>query len=335
MRVSELVKEYVAFKRALGFLFQTNEHLLQAFSRSVGEQTEIAEVSGEQILKFLHGTGPLTRTWHGKHNALTGLYRYAISRDYLQQSPLPKVVPKLPPTIVPYIYSHEELKRLIAATNSYQRHRSSLAPATVRVMLLLLYGAGLRGCEAVSLKLGDVDLPNALMTIRNTKFNKSRLVPLGQQLTQELVDYAEDRKRSGHALDDDAPFFVLRTGAVVNHNTLQGAFQRLREQAGIQRHDGARYQPRLHDLRHTFAIHRLISWYQQGEDVQRLLHHLSVYMGHVHIAATQVYLTMTPELLDLANTRFKRYALGEGSHEHPSNDITRSLDSAVSSGIFD
>ena len=96
--------------------------------------------------------------------------------------------------------------------------------------------------------------------------------------------------------------------------TLEDAFQRLREHAGVRRSDGARYQPRLHDLRHTFAVHRLTEWYRQGADVQRLLHHLSVYLGHAHLAATQVYLTMTPELLQQAGTRFERYARGEDGH---------------------
>ena len=332
MNISTLVTEYVTFKQALGFRFQTNANILQGFIRFIGKDTEMTSISNEQIAEFLQGSGALTRTWHVKHNTLVGLYRYAVRRGYLTSTPLPRVVPKLPPTIVPYIYSPQELKRLIDATDFYQRNRSSMPPETVRMIILLLYGAGLRGGEAVALKLGDVDLAQALITVRNSKFNKSRLVPLGQPLTQELVRYAKQRQHWSHS-NKDAPFFVIRTGAAVNHSTLQGAFQRLRHHAQIQRHDGARYQPRLHDLRHSFAVHRLIAWYQQGEDVQRLLHPLSVYMGHVNIADTQVYLTMTPELLDLANTRFQQYALGGNSDEHQLCALTRSLDSTISAGI--
>jgi integrase len=97
--------------------------------------------------------------------------------------------------------------------------------------------------------------------------------------------------------------------------TLQNAFKRLRNHAGIHRTDGGRYQPRLHDLRHTFAVHRLTSWYQQGADVQRLLPNLSVYLGHINVASTQVYLTMTPELLQEASARFESYARREASDE--------------------
>jgi site-specific recombinase XerD len=92
---------------------------------------------------------------------------------------------------------------------------------------------------------------------------------------------------------------------------LHRAFARLREQAGVRRSDGGRYQPRMHDLRHAFAVHRLTEWYRQGADVQRLVHHLSVYLGHRCLADTQVYLTLTPELLQQAGTRFERYACQE------------------------
>jgi site-specific recombinase XerD len=84
--------------------------------------------------------------------------------------------------------------------------------------------------------------------------------------------------------------------------------------AGVRRKDDASEQPRLHDLRHAFAVHRLTAWYREGADVQRLLHHLSVYLGHAHLANTQIYLTMTPELLQQAGTRFERYARGGDSH---------------------
>jgi len=100
----------------------------------------------------------------------------------------------------------------------------------------------------------------------------------------------------------------------MNQYTIERIFQRVRKSAGIRRLDGARYQPRLHDLRHTFAVHRLTSWYRQGLDVQRLLPHLTVFLGHAHLAGTSVYLSMTPELLRAANTRFERYAKGEEAH---------------------
>jgi integrase/recombinase XerD len=183
-------------------------------------------------------------------------------------------------------------------------------PITLRAIVLLLYGTGLRVHEALSLNHEDIDLPNGLLTVRHTKFFKSRLVPFSQSLTRILSDYAA-RHGTVATMPPATPFFTRRNGARVLQTSLEGCFRRLCEHAGIRRDDGARYQPRLHDLRHSFAVHRLTSWYRQGADVQKLLPKLSVYLGHAYLAATQVYLSMTPELLAEANARFERYA-GKG-----------------------
>jgi site-specific recombinase XerD len=182
-------------------------------------------------------------------------------------------------------------------------------------MILLLYGAGLRVSEAVALPLGDVDLPNALLTVRNTKFHKTRLVPLGADLQQVLAQYLAQRQAAGHSHCLGTPFFVLRRGTPVSVQIVEQNFRCLCAYAGVRRSDGARYQPRLHDLRHSFAVHRLTSWYRQGADVQMLLPSLSTYLGHVNLAATQVYLTMTPELLQEASRRFQQYAFEERYHD--------------------
>jgi integrase/recombinase XerD len=186
----------------------------------------------------------------------------------------------------------------------------------LRTLILLLYAAGLRLGEAVALNRGDVDLAAAVITIRRTKFYKSRLVPFGTHLGQALVRYAVTRPGYvARSPQGDAPFFTTRTGARVKKTTIQGAFQRLREHTGIRRPDGGRCHPRLHDLRHTFAIHRLTSWYRQGADVQNLLPHLSTYLGHASLRGTQVYLSMTPELLHEAAARFDHYVWKEDHDE--------------------
>jgi integrase len=177
-------------------------------------------------------------------------------------------------------------------------------------MILVYYGAGLRLCEATNLTRADVDLSGSILTIRNTKFGKTRLVPVGPQLGRALVQYDRTRQKGRPA---DAPFFTATAGGHVQPNTLGINFRILCDRAGICRTD-ARQQPRIHDLRHTFAVHRLTSWYQQGADVQRLLHQLSVYLGHVCLRYTQVYLSMTPELLREASQRFERYAGKERRH---------------------
>ena len=269
----------------------------------------------KSVSSFLAGAGPLTRNWHRKYTALRVFYRYAVSRGYVRSVPLPTTIPKQPPSLVPYIYSREELRRLLVATATNRDPRFVIEPITLRTILLLLYGAGLRASEALNLNLADVDLITAVLTVRLSKFFKSRLVPLGPQLAQALMAYSTWRGSTASAAEGTAPFFVRRTGERISYNTLEGTFRRIRARAGLRRTDGGRYQPRLHDLRHTFAVHRLIAWYRQGAEVQQVLPQLSAYLGHTCLAATQVYLTITPELLQEAGTLFERYAGTEAADD--------------------
>ena len=315
MKLLKAVTNYVAYRKALGELFLTNERILKSFVRAIGQRSNLSEVKLRQVDKFLRGTGHLTSSWHIKHQSLRGFYCYVMSRGYVKKSPLPTVIPKRPPPFVPYIYTRQELRSLLDASLTYQKNRGRLEPYMVRTLLLLLYGAGLRIKEAISLTLADVDLNQSLLTIRETKFHKTRLVPLGRQLNQSLSQYAVRRQREDYSHDPEVPFFINRKGKFINQYTIENAFQRIREKAGIRRTDGASYQPRLHDLRHTFAVHRLTTWYKQGANVQKWLPVLSVYLGHHRLAATSVYLTMTPALLHQANLRFENYALKEDSHD--------------------
>jgi integrase/recombinase XerD len=312
MKLSELTAQYVAHKQSMGMRFCTEQRTLKSFCRAMGD-IAMAEVQAASVLAFMAGTGPVTRDWHRKRDVLVGFYRFAISRGYCAVSPLPTVVPKRPPAFVPYIYSHGELQRLLEATSWCEHPHSNVGADTYRTLILLLYGAGLRISEALALTLSDVSLSTALIQIRESKFYKTRLVPIGPDLVNVLTRYANQHKND-HSAQPDTPFFVSRIGNGMTRATAEAIFRQVRRYAGVQRLDGARFQPRLHDLRHSFAVHRLISWYRQGADVQRLLPQLATYLGHAHIAATQRYLTMTPELLREASQRFERYAW-EGAHE--------------------
>ena len=311
MNINDLVTHFVAFRRTLGERCGTNEHILRSFCRAIGPRTRVNRIRAKAVAAFLNGNGRITRAWHGKYAALKGCFQFAVSRGDLDKVPLPTEVPKRPPTLVPYIYSRAEIRRLLDAIPSYRRVPSHMEPTTLRAILLLLYGAGLRRGEALKLSFADVDLANSLLTIRNTKFFKSRLVPISADLTKVLSDYARWRVATHPSADTTSAFFLDKQGKAVHRCTLDNAFKRLREHAGVRRSDGGRYQPRLHDLRHAFAVHRLTEWYRQGADVQRLVYHLSVYLGHAHLTDTQVYLTLTPELLQKANMRFERYARKE------------------------
>jgi integrase/recombinase XerD len=314
MNINDLVMRYVAFRRTLGEQCIITEKTLRAFCRAIGPQTPVTQIRLKTVAAYLAGSGPITRYWHFKHSALKGLFQFAVSRGLLKNAPLPTEVPKCPPTLVPYIYSRPEIRRLLDAIPFFRRPDIRVEPQTLRGMLLLLYGAGLRRGEALRLSIADVDLANSLLTIRNTKFYKSRLVPIGADLTKVLHDYACWRVVAHPSVGASNTFFVDKRGEAVHRCALDNAFKRLRKHAGVRRSDGGRFQPRLHDLRHTFAVHRLTEWYRQGANVQRLVYHLSVYLGHLGLRDTQVYLTMVPELLQQAGTRFERYACKEDDH---------------------
>jgi integrase/recombinase XerD len=302
MKLNRLIAQYVTFRNALGTKFEASGSVLHTFARAVGEGRHVGNVNAHQVVTFLNRSGPTTRNWHRKYSVLGGLFQYAVSRGYISASPMPPTVRKLPERYKPYIYSPEELRRLLDGTAASQRRRFHIEAHTFRSLLLLLYGAGLRVGEARRLNLEDVDLKQAILTIRDTKFYKTRLVPLGKELNDVMVRYAEQRRKAGHPQNADAPFFVTRRGVRLAHYVLDRNFKRLRARAHIRREDGARYQPRLHDLRHTAAVHRLTAWYREGQDVQRLLPLLSTYLGHASIACTQ------------ASKLFARYVFGEVSH---------------------
>lgn len=314
MTLNDTVLQYVAFRKSMGEEFDSAASLLKTFCRRMGGDIELADITAEHVQAFLVGTGPLSGYCRRKYDVLRGLYRYAISRGLVNHAPLPSTVPQAP-RFEPYIYTEDEVRRLLTGCASCLNPPRKLEPHTLRAILLLLYGAGLRIGEAVALTVADVDVPDAVITIRNTKFHKTRLVPLGPQLNQVIAHYATCREAAGHSTDGEASFFVLRRGAATSVPIIECAFRRLCRHVGVYRNDGARYQPRLHDLRHGFAVNRLTSWYRQGADVQKLLPLLATYMGHVKLSATQVYLTMTPELLHEASLRFEQYACQGVRHD--------------------
>jgi integrase/recombinase XerD len=311
MNLQLLIEQYIAYRRSLGEQQGANGGTLRQFGRFIGAGVEVADVHPDQVNAFLAGTGPITLTWHTKLSVLRPFYQYAISREYIAESPLPSVIPKRPPAFVPHIYSVEEMRRLLHAAKSDNRYRAGIRPETMHTILLVLYSSGLRIQELIDLDRADVNFTDSLMKVRQSKFGKTRLVPFGPQLHRALQDYSKQRPGD----TGECPFFTTRYARRIKTDTLQHNYRIICEHAGVRRTDSARYQPRIHDLRHTFAVHRLTSWYRQGADVQKLLPFLSVYLGHVHIRATQVYLTMTPELLEEANNRFQQYAMKEVCHD--------------------
>jgi integrase/recombinase XerD len=313
MTTSELIKAYLAARRAHGVKLTTGERALYQFARETGDRP-LAKVTREEVAKFLHGSA-LSATWRTRYGLLAGLYRFAIARGHVAVSALPEERPRLPPPLTPYVYSSDELQRLLDAAAVLESPRSPLQALTYRTLLLLLYGAGLRVSEAIGLTLGNVDIPERVLTIRETKFYKSRLVPIGQRLACALATYIERRGALPTPLGDQSAFLSARYGQRLIYQRVVMFFQRVRASAGIVCPHGEPRPPRLHDLRHTAVVHRVLAWYRDGKDVQQLLPHLATYLGHASIDSTQQYLQMTPELLHEASLRFAAYAQVDAKKE--------------------
>lgn len=310
MKLDQLINKYITFKRALGFHFKVPGEILKSFSRAMGN-VEITAVKPHAVQSFLAGKGSITSFWHQKFGVLARFYHFLIVRNYIDYIPLPRTIPKRPEPMRPYIYTVEELRRLLAVTDRLQSPLSPLRANTFRMLIITLYGTGLRIGEALSLTLADINLSESLITVRSGKFFKTRLVPIGPRLTDMLRNYEKKRRKLRCPQGENSAFFATRSGNPLTYDQARRVFPILRNLAGIHREKEARYQPRVHDIRHTTAVHRLIAWYRQGADVQHLLPLLSTYLGHLNISGTQRYLSMIPELQNEANSRFEKYALSE------------------------
>ena len=176
------------------------------------------------------------------------------------------------------------------------------------MILKLTYVLGLRISETINLKIKDFDLANSSVTIHTSKFFKTRICPFNDAVGKLIEDFLEWRKTVKMPQQEDAALFYNKDGNPIKLVSFQQLFIQIRKNIGLDRVVAGRFKPRLHDLRHTFAVNRLRSWYAEGKNVQYLLPVLSTYLGHKTLAYTSVYLTMTPELLKEVNQRFLDYA---------------------------
>jgi integrase len=203
----------------------------------------------------------------------------------------------------PHIYTVEEVQRLLEASRHDPAPRAPLRSQTLYMMLVLAYCAGLRLGEIVGLKLGDLDLYAGCIEVHDTKFFKSRRLPLSATAMAALHDYLKARAKAGAPTESDAPLFWHAKGGY-GYVAAGAHLRRLIRSAGLKKATG-RIGPRVHDLRHAFVVHRMTVWYEQGINPQTRLPYLAAYLGHRNIHSTLVYLTITQELLQHANERFR------------------------------
>lgn len=293
MRLREGIEVYIQARQSEGTLWAKGAQNLRSLSRQVGD-IALAKIRVNDVAAFLDG--PLTSpiTWYKKYSFVRGFFRYWKARNEISCLPLPP--PRRSPvqTFVPYVYSRTELRRMLVAAGVVQRQFNCVIDGrTFRTLLLFLYATGAMIGEAVELKLSDVDLRRRRINIRTRQVNRSREIPIGSDLYDILLEYHRTHHRMGGMCD--SPFFMTRDGAQIKTDTANNTFHRIRKEAGIARHDGARYQPRMHDLRHTFAVHRLTAWFRHGADMNRMIPALSAYMGQRDIGLAERYLRLTPE----------------------------------------
>jgi integrase len=295
--------EYLAVRRALGYKLHATGLLLQQFIEFV-ELERAKYITTELALKW--ATRPQQATparWADRLGVVRRFAKYCHADDPRNVVPPPDLLPERYRRVPPYLYSDDQIHRLITAARKLPS-AVGLRPHTFATLFGLYVAAGLRAREALKLRRDDVDLGGGVLTIRGSKFGKSRYVPVHASTQRALQRYATLRDRL--LADQASPcFFLSDQGTQIAYPTLRKTFVNISHQIGL-RVRGDTHGPRIHDFRHRLAIQTLLKWYRSGVDVERRMPQLSTYLGHVHITDTQWYLTATPQLLRHALNRVEQ-----------------------------
>lgn len=301
------INNFINLRRLSGTDYHSQAQLLGYFDRFMVEQKLSAPPLTREITdryqQCLSRLAPRSRG--NRFCVVRQLCAYLARTDPLSYVPEPLRTPSSHAVHQPYIYSLHQVHALLA-TASELSPPGSLRPYTYRTLLGLLYSTGIRIGEAFALKREDFYADEQRLYIAEGKFHKARWIALSASACRALQCY-NDRRRNSMPRSPDAPFFLNERGRRLCHATVHPTFQRLLQHGGItgDRHTG----PRIHDLRHTFAVHRLLAWYRDGQDVNARLPALATYMGHVNVSSTHVYLRPTAELLGEVHKRFHNHYL--------------------------
>ena len=299
-----LLEDYLTTRRALGFKLHTEGTGLLAFVCFM-EQQQADFITNELALKWAQQPTSVQETqWARRLSFVRGFARYCSAVDARTQVPPANLLPWNRVRPSPYFFTDDDIKKLLdAALKLFPEE--GLRRWTFHCLFGLLSVTGMRIGEARGLILDDVDLDEAVLTIRSSKFGKSRFVPLHASTVEILADYLQRRQRVVPARSDNH-VFVNDHGKPLGYEQPLDTFQRLSKMIGLGA-QGKRLRPHLHDLRHRFALKTLMQWYRDGEDIARRLPVLSAYLGHTEVRDTYWYLSARPELLELAKERFELY----------------------------
>ena len=306
------VERYLVERRRLGFSARAQAYALRSFARhiqAVGHRGPLTvEVMADWARRDSHGSSD-PHTWARRLKKLRSFTRWLQQFEPRTEVPDDTIFGRLPERQAPHIYSEQEIVDLLAAAR-----RLGPTPGLRGVIFETLFGliacTGLRISEALSLHNEDVDLKRGMLTIHLTKFGKSRQVPMHLSTVEALRRYCWMRDLAGESAQDDAPFFVgtrgRRRGLPLGTHQVERVFAGLREQLGW-RNRGTHHAPRIHDLRHTFVVRRIVLWQAQEVDIDQAMLSLSTYVGHAMVTNTYWYLSAVPELMSLAAGRFESF----------------------------
>ena len=261
MRLQDLVSNFIEYRKSLGEKFESNQRVLKAYVKFIGADIKHTEITEEKNLAFLyHPTGKITAYWFVKHTALRGLFTWAVSREIMTFFPLPLEIPRRLGHIPAYIYNQKELNALF----SCKLKSTVYYEECVRFILKLTYLLGLRISETIALTIKDIDLTNDVVYIKPSKFFKARFCPFNSFVKNDIQSFLEWRKTQKMPQNSDAVLFYNKDGNPIKLYLFQSLFIRIRKIVGLDSVVAGRFKPRIHDLRHTFGVNRLRTWYEQG-----------------------------------------------------------------------
>lgn len=291
-------EEYLAMRRGLGYKLRPEGRLLRQFAGFL-EERGLAHLTAGAALEWAILPRDADPSWWAARLTVVRVFaRYLAVTDERTEIPPEDLLPRQERRTTPYLYSPGQIAALMRAAGALA---SPLRASTFESFIGLMAVTGLRTGEAMGLDRDEVDLAEGILIVRGTKFGKSRLVPLHPTATGQLRTYAQ--RRDELCPDPSTPaFFLSGAGTRLNHTNASKTFSRLLRATGIQAPPGAP-KPRLYDLRHSFAVATLVTWYSQDLDVAHLLPALSTYLGHISPATTYWYLHACPELMAAAATR--------------------------------
>jgi integrase len=299
-KLRRALEEYLAIRRTLGFKLRVDGRLLHRFVE-FAEKEKASFITIKLALEW--ATQPINvqpAQWSNRLRMVRVFAQYRSAADPRTEIPPEGLLPYRYRRKPPYIYTDAEISKLISAAKKLSSPRGLRGP-TLSTLFGLLAATGMRASEPINLDCKDVDLRNGILTIHQTKFDKSRLVPVHITTKNKLREYA-------HLRDKLCPnpispsFFISGRGTRLTYCTVRYSFIILSHQIGF-RCPGDSHGPHLHDLRHRFAIKTLLNWYRSGCDVEKNVPILTAYLGHRHVNDTYWYVSATPELLQLAARR--------------------------------